>query len=96
MGLLQSDNELRKALELTDIHELAIEDKIGYVDEQIDGIKHQLWRVRVDALLNHNLKTKTEDEKLSVAAKIREHEQNAERFAEALGLLQTLKDELEA
>lgn len=96
MGILKSDTELSEKLALNEVHELPLEDKVKYVDEQLDGIKHQLWRVRVDALLNHNLKTETEDEKIAVAGKIREHEQNAKRYAEALGLLQTLKDELEA
>ena len=96
MGILKSDKELIEKLALNEVHELPLEDKVKYVDEQIDGILHQLWRVRVDALLNHNLITKTEDEKIAVAGKIREHEQNAERYAEALVLLKTLKDELEA
>lgn len=96
MGIINSDNDLRQALKLTDVHELPKKHKVKYVEEQLDGIKHQLWRVRVDALLNHNLITKTDDEELAVAAKIREHEQNAKRYAEAIGLLQALKDELEA
>jgi len=94
MGILQSDNELRDRLKLTNVHELAHGEKISYIDDQLNAIKHQLWRSRVDAVLNHNLKTTSEDEEVAVAAKIREHEGNSKRYAEAIQLLQALKDEL--
>lgn len=94
MTMLKSDNELAKKINLTEVHELSVEDKRNYIDEQVDGIKSQLWRARVDAILNHNLATDGEQEKLAVEAKIREHESNARRYVEAITLLSKLRDEL--
>ena len=92
--MLKTDNELAKKLKVTDVHELPVDDKRNYIDEQIAGIKSQLWRARVDAMLNHNLVTDGEQERLAVEAKIREHESNAKRYVEAITLLANLRNEL--
>lgn len=94
MTMLTSDNELAKKIGLTDVHELSKEDKRDYIDAQIEGIKSQLWRARVDAILNHHIKTDGQAEIDAVAAKIREHEGNAKRYVEAITLLTDLKSEL--
>lgn len=94
MTMLKSDNELAKRIKLTDVHELSVEAKRNYIDEQVDGIKSQLWRARVDAVLNHNLETDGSAEKDAVALKIREHESNARRYVEAITLLTNLRNEL--
>ena len=94
MAMLKTDKELASKIKLTDLHELSVEEKRHYIDEQIDGIKSQLWRARVDAILNHNLVTDGEQEREAVALKIREHEGNAKRYVEAITLLSNLRDEL--
>jgi DNA polymerase IIIc chi subunit len=94
MSILASDKALAEKLELTDLHEMSADDKKGYVTAQLDAIKQQLWRSRVDAVLNHNLKTENKSEEIKVAEKIEEHEQNAKRYAEAITLLQAIADEL--
>ena len=94
MTLLKSDSELVEKYKLTDVHELSTDEKKSYIDVQIDGIKQQLWRSRVDAMLNHNIATDGEAERNAVDAKIRDHESDVKRYAEALTLLSKLSDEL--
>lgn len=94
MTMLQSDKELVEKLGMTEIHELSAQEKREFIDAQIEAIKSQLWRSRVDAMLNRNLKTEGETERQAVEAKIREHESDAKRYAEAITLLTNIKVEL--
>lgn len=94
MALLDSDKALVKKLGLNEDHELETEDKKLFVATQVEEMKKILWRNRVDAMLNRNIKTETEDEKDAVAAKIKEHEKEAKQFAEAITLMTQVRDEL--
>jgi DNA polymerase IIIc chi subunit len=94
MSMLETDKKLVEELNLSDVHELSADDKKEYVLVQLDSIKRNLWRSRVDLVLNHNLETKDKSEEAKVAVKIEEHENDAKRFAEAISLLQAIADEL--
>jgi len=91
--LLKSDNELIKSVGLK--NDIPTEDKIQFLDAQIDGIRQSMWRSRVDAILNRNISTADDKEKAAVMTKIVEHEQDVKRYAEALVLLEAIKSELE-
>lgn len=94
MALLEYDKELMKKLELD--FDLSKEKRLEFIDAQIGGVQTQLWRSRVDAMLNHGLATKSKDEELAVQAKINEHEKDIEKFVQALKLMRQLRDEVEA
>lgn len=94
MSLLKSDKELMESLSTT--RDLATEDKVAFLDAQIDGIKSQMWRSRVDAILNRNIATADDKEKAAVLGKVAEHETDVKRYAEAVSLMEELKDELQA
>lgn len=94
MALLTTDKELAKKIGLTAAHEMDVEDKRQYVEAQINGIKAQLWRSRVDAILNHNVKADNKAEEIKVAEKIEAHETDARRYTEAITLLSQLLEEL--
>lgn len=94
MALLDHDKALVKKYKLTNDHELDREDKASYVETQLTEIKWQIWRSRVDALLNRGLTAKDEDEEVAIAEQIRKHEKDVDRFAEAVTLLTQLKKEL--
>lgn len=94
MSLLKSDKELVKQFNLSEAHELSRDEKIEFVNTQIDSIKATLWRSRVDLILNRNITAEGKAEKQQVEEKIREHENNVERFAEAVTILDKLKSEL--
>lgn len=96
MSLLEHDQKLIKDLGLSADQDLGTADKLEFVDAQINGIQQQLWRSRVDAMLNHGLKASDAKEAAAVAGKIAEHEADVKRFVEALGLLRDLRDELSA
>jgi hypothetical protein len=92
--LLKSDNELLKSIGLTS--DISTEDKVQFLVAQIEGIRQSMWRSRVDAILNRNISTADDKERAAVLSKIAEHEQDVKRYAEALGLLEGIKAELEA
>lgn len=94
MALLDSDKALVEKLGIE--NDLPTEDKIGFLDAQIEGIKQSMWRSRVDALLNRNLSTKDDAEKAAVLGKVAEHEADVKRYAEAVALMEQLRAELSA
>lgn len=94
MSLLKYDQELFKSLGLSEADDLEAGQKVSFVRDQIEGIQQQMWRSRVDVMLNRGLKTTTDAEKAAVATKIAEHEADIKRFAQALALLGELKAEL--
>ena len=94
MSLLKTDKELATKLGLTEVHETTKEDKLEYLNSQIDSIKSIIWRNRVDLILNHNIKTEGKEQAKQVADKIDQFEGDIERYAEAVTLMEQLKSEL--
>lgn len=92
MALLDTDNQLIKSLDFE--YDLGDAEKLEFIDAQIVGIKAQMWRSRVDAILNRNIATSDDKERAAVQGKIAEHEADVKRFAEAVTILEKLRDEL--
>ena len=93
MGLLDSDKKLIDELDFAK-SDLDVAEKKSFLNAQIEGLKSQMWRSRVDAILNRNIATVDDKEKAAVLGKVAEHESDVKRYAEAVRLMVELRDEL--
>lgn len=94
MAFLDSDKALMQEVGIAPADDLPKEDKLNFIDAQIDGIRQSMWRSRVDAILNRHIGTKDDKEKAAVLGKVAEHEADVKRYAEAVQLLERIKKEL--
>lgn len=92
MALLDSGDKLLKELELED--GLSASEKKAYVDSQVEALRQQLFRERVDLAISENIETVSEEQKESLLTKSREQKSNIKNYVRALKVLNALQDEL--
>lgn len=90
--LLDIDKKLVEEFNIKD--ELTNKEKIAYLDEQADGIKHMMWRLRVDTMLNSAITPETEEQEVEASNKLRTYRNDIKQMAKGLEALAQLKSEL--
>lgn len=94
MALLDADKALVKEYGITDIHELSKDEKVEFLDAQLETLRTTLWRLRVDFTVLTATEADGKNEEEEKETKLKTFKNDIRRMAEAITRFEALKSEL--
>ena len=78
------DHEMIEKYGIDDHHDLPLEDKLAFVNEQISQVQKITWRLRFDIMVLTDSHPETEDEEVERDKKLREYKKDLGGYVKGL------------
>ena len=78
------DKEMVEKYDIDNRHDLPLEDKVAFVNEQIAQVQKIVWRIRFDIMVLTDSQPETEDETVERDKKIREYKKDLGGYIKGL------------
>lgn len=82
--MFKVDYEMIEKYGIDDRHDLPLEDKVAFVEEQIAQVQKIVWRIRFDIMVLEDSKPETEDETVERDRKLREYKKDLGGYIKGL------------